>query len=113
MPQAHEPIHVTVACRKDDPRRSRPDPQGVIVHYVPELHPDDLTVVDGIPCTSVPRTLVDLADVMDADELRGCFARANELGMLDMTAVEASFGRLERRPSRAMLRAVMDEFAEP
>jgi hypothetical protein len=108
----HEPIHVTVPCGEDDPRRSRPDPPGVVVHYVPELHPDDVTVVDGIPTTSVSRTLVDLAEVMDADELRGCFERARELGMLDMDAVEASFGRLEWRPSLAMLREVMDEFAD-
>ena len=110
MPQSHEPIHVTVPCRADDPRRSRPDPAGVVVHYVPELHPDDVTVVDGIPATSVSRTLVDLAEVMDKAELRGCFERARELDILDMDAVEASFGRLEWRPSLAMLREVMDEF---
>ena len=112
MPRSHEPIHVTVPCSADDPRRSRPDPPGVVVHYVPELHPDDVTVVDGIPMTSPSRTLVDLAEVMDAEELRGCFERARELGLLDMDAVEASFGRVEWRPSLAMLREVMDEFAE-
>lgn len=113
MPETHEPIHVTVPCSADDPRRSRPDPPGVVVHYVPELHPDDVTIVNGIPTTTVSRTLVDLAEVMDAGELRGCFERARELGILDMAAVEASFGRVEWRPSLAMLRAVMDEFASP
>jgi hypothetical protein len=83
------------------------------VHYVPDLHPDDVSVVDGIPCTSVSRTLVDLSEVMDRDELRGCFQRAREMGILDMEAVEASFGRVEPRPSLAMLREVMDEFLEP
>lgn len=112
MPGSHEPIHVTVPCSADDPRRSRPDPPGVVVHYVPELHPDDVTVVDGIRMTSVSRTLVDLADVMEADELRGCFERARELGLLDMGAVEASFARIEWRPSRPMLREVMDGFTE-
>jgi len=111
QPRYEEPVHVTVACPDDDPRRRRPDPPGVVVHYVPELHPDDLTVVDGIPCTSVSRTLVDLAEVVERDELRGCFERARDLGMLDMDAVEASFGRLEWRPSLPMLREVMDEFA--
>lgn len=111
MPRSLEPIHVTVPCSADDPRRNRPDPPGVVVHYVPELHPDDVTVLHGIPTTSVSRTLVDLAEVMDGDELRGCFERARELGLLDMAAVEASFGRVEWRPSLAMLREVMDEFA--
>jgi hypothetical protein len=108
MPRPSEPIHVTVPVRAGEPRR--PAPPGVVVHYVPELHPDDVTVVDGIPCTSVSRTLVDLSEVMDRDELRGCFERAREMGMLDMYAVEASFGRAEPRPSLAMLREVMDEF---
>jgi hypothetical protein len=112
MPRSPELIHVTVPCSADDPRRQRPDPPGVVVHYVPELHPDDVSVVDGIPTTSVSRTLVDLAEVMDRDELRGCFARAREMGILDMSAVEASFGRVEWRPSLAMLRDVMDEFAQ-
>jgi len=70
-----------------------------------------VTVVDGIPTTSVSRTLVDLAEVMDAPELRGCFERARELGLLDLDAVEASAGRVEWRPSLAMLRDVMGEFA--
>ena len=107
-----EPIHVTVPGRADDPRRRIPEIPGVIVNYVPELHPDDVDVVHGIPTTSVSRTLVDLAEDMDEDELRGCFQRARELGLLDMAAVEASFGRVEWRPSLAMLRNVMDEFAE-
>ena len=112
MHTSHEPIHVTVPCSADDPRRTRPDPPGVVVHYVPELHPDDVTVVDGIRMTTPSRTLCDLAEAMDRVELRGCFERARELGLLDMDAVEASFRRLEWRPSLAMLREVIDEFAE-
>lgn len=111
MPRSRELIHVTVPVRPGEPRR--PAPPGVVVHYVPDLHPDDVSVVDGIPCTSVSRTLVDLSEVMDRDELRGCFQRAREMGILDMEAVEASFGRVEPRPSLAMLREVMDEFLEP
>jgi len=71
----HEPIHVTVAAHADDPRNPPADIPGVVIHHAPELHPDDVTVVDGIPVTSVARTLVDLAEVMDAGELRATFAR--------------------------------------
>lgn len=113
MPRSRQLIDVTVPCSEDDPRRSRPDPPGVRVHYVPELHPDDVVVVDGIRTTSVARTLVDLAEVMDRDELRATFKRAREKGLLDMDAVEASFARVEPRPSLAMLREVMDEFTAP
>jgi predicted transcriptional regulator of viral defense system len=106
----HEPIHVTVAARADDPRNPPADIPGVVIHHAPELHPDDVTVVDGIPVTSVARTLVDLAEVMDAGELRATFARARRMGLLDMEAMEASYARVEWRPSLRMLRAVMDEF---
>lgn len=109
-PSRSEPIHVTVAANPDDPRLAD-DPPGVIVHRTPPLHPDDVAIVDGIPCTSVARTLVDLADVMERDELRATFATARARGMLDIPAVEASFVRVEWRPSRALLREVIDEFS--
>jgi hypothetical protein len=110
MPSFDEPIHITVpGCPHD--RRARPrELDGVVIHRGPPLHPDDVTVVDGIPCTSVARTLVDVAEVMARDELRDTFARAKELGMLDIAAVEASLSRVEWRPSLRMLREVMDEF---
>ena len=107
-----EPIDVTVPGSDDDPRAPATDPQGITVHRGPELHPDDVTVVDGIPVTTPARTLVDLAEVMTRDELRAAFARARDLGLLDMDAVEASYARVEWRPSLAMLRAVMDEFVD-
>lgn len=103
-------IHVTVPGRPDDPRALRPSIPGVIVHHVPQLHPDDVTVLDGIPCTTPARTLVDLAECMDRKQLRATFARAREIGLLDMRAVEASYARVEWRPSLRMLRDVMDEF---
>jgi predicted transcriptional regulator of viral defense system len=74
----------------------------VVVHYGPPLHPDDLTLVDGIPVTSVARTLIDLAELMDADELRGCFATARERACSTSTtslrrARESSGDRRSRR----------------
>jgi hypothetical protein len=106
----HEPIHVTVPRSAGDPRSLPDPPPGVVIHYVPELRPDDVDVVDGIPCTSVARTLVDLAEVMSRAELRATFARARELGLLDIEAVAASAARVEWRPSLAMLYEVMAEF---
>jgi hypothetical protein len=106
----HEPIHVTVPRSPGDPRSMPEPPPGVVIHYVPELHPDDVDVVDGIPVTSVARTLVDVAEVMSRDELRATFARARELGLLDLEAVAASAARVEWRPSLQMLYEVMAEF---
>ena len=107
----NEPIHITVAGSPGDPRGAITNVPGVHVHHAPQLHPDDLTVVDGIPVTSIYRTLVDLAEILPRDELREVFAEASAKGLLDMDAVEASYARVEWRPSLRMLREVMDEFA--
>jgi hypothetical protein len=67
-------------------------------------------VVDGIPVTSPATTLIDLAEVMDRKELRAVFRRARELGLLDIDAVRRARGRVEWRPSLAMLDEVIAEF---
>lgn len=105
-----EPIHITVPGNPDDPRCLPDPPAGVVIHYVPELHPDDVTIVDGIPTTSPARTLVDMAGETCIDELRAMFARARQLGLLDIDAVKASAARVEWRPSLPMLYAVIAEF---
>ena len=110
-PYPYEPIHVIVPGSPDDPRTRVDPPPGVVVQYSPPLHPDDLTVVDGIPCTSVARTLVDLAEIMTKDELSEVFANAESQGRLDLDAVRASAARVEWRPSLPMLYEVIDEFA--
>ena len=108
---SNEPIHVTVVGSPSDPRGPIPNVRGVRLHHSAALHPDDLTVVDGLPVTSISRTLVDLAEILPRDELRQVFADASAKGLLDMDAVEASYGRVEWRNSLRMLREVMDEFA--
>lgn len=108
----YEPIHITIPASGDDPRAIPLAPPGVVIHRGPALHPDDMAVVDGIPVTSVSRTLVDLAEVLSRDELRAAFWRARELGLLDLAAVDASYARVEWRPSLHMLHEVIGEFRE-
>jgi hypothetical protein len=103
-------IHITLPASSDDPRTPVEAPPGVVIHYAPSLHPDDVCVVDGLRVTSPSRTLIDLAEVMDQDELRGCFYRARALGLLDLAALHASRARVEWRPSLAMLDEVIAEF---
>ena len=107
----HEPIHVYIGGRANDPRSERDLPEGVIAHHGPPLHPDDVTIVDGIPVTSVARTLIDLAEMVDADGLRECFHRARERGLLDLDELAAARARVEWRPSLAMLDEVIAEFS--
>ena len=104
------PIHITIQGDADDPRSHIAAPPGIIIHRSPPLHPDDLDEVDGIPVTSLARTLVDLAEISDEEELRSYFAQARAQGRLDTDAVRASAHRVEWRPSLPMLYGVIAEF---
>jgi hypothetical protein len=105
------PIDVTVPGSGRDPRSEDPAPEGVTIHPVPSLHPEDVvTLPSGLRLTSISRTLIDLADVLSRDELREAFAAACERGQLDMDALRRSRARVEWRPSLAMLDAVVQEF---
>jgi hypothetical protein len=105
----HEPIDVYVPGSAHDPRATASLP-GVLIHRGPPLHPDDVTTLNGIRCTSPSRTLIDCAEVMTRAELRTAFARAREIGLLDPEALRAARARVEWRPSLAMLDEVIDEF---
>lgn len=61
----YEPGIVEISMTRDR-RRSL---NGVIVHRVRDLPPCDVTVHDGIPVTSVARTLIDLASVWPEDKV--------------------------------------------
>ena len=110
-PHEHSHIHVTVPGDPEDPR-AQAAPDGVVVHRVPDLHPDDVvTLPNGLRVTSVARTLVDLAECMSVEELRAAFEEARQLGLLDVEAVEESAARVEWRPSLVLLNEVISEFS--
>jgi hypothetical protein len=105
------PIDVTVPGSTADPRLEQAAREGVRIHRVPSLHPEDVvTLPSGLRVTSVARTLIDLAEPLTADELRDAFATASARGLLDMAAVRRSRARVEWRPSLATLDAVIAEF---
>ena len=64
--------------------------------------------MDGIPCTSPARTLVDLAGTVGDWTLRSCFERTAQKRLLDIPAIEASMDP-GRRGNRS-LRALVDEW---
>ena len=107
----HDPIDVFLPADPNDPRFHEPDPPGIVVHRGPPLHPDDIATVDGIRVTSPSRTLIDLAEVLEESELRECFERARESGLLDPEALKACRARVEWRPSLAVVDRMIDEFA--
>jgi Transcriptional regulator, AbiEi antitoxin/Protein of unknown function (DUF559) len=59
-------------------------------HRVRAPRLEEAGTVDGIPCTSPARTLVDLAGMVGDWTLRSAFERAAQRRMLDVPAIEAS-----------------------
>jgi len=95
-------VHVTVPVRSG---RRRP---GIVIHRVRGLHPDDVTVHEGIPVTSVARALLDCAENLRPRELERAFEESERRRVLDVRAVETlmkrSPGRRGLRPLGALLK---------
>jgi hypothetical protein len=107
-----EPIHITVPASAHDPRNPPPNVPGIVIHYVPDLHPDDVEEVDGLRVTSLARTLIDLGEDMEYEELLATFYRAWDRGLLDLDKLAATRARVEWRPSLTMVDEVIAEFLE-
>jgi very-short-patch-repair endonuclease len=80
---------------------------GITVHRPRHLDEGDRTVVDGIPVTTVARTLVDLADVERAERLAKAVDQAEVLRVFDLRALETAAERAGRRGGRGRLAAVL------
>lgn len=85
-------------------RRGRP---GLRLHHPRGLGSRDRRLEDGIPVTSVARTLLDLADVLRPRQLERAFEAAERLRLLDLRAVEELLDRSRRRAGVDALRAVI------
>jgi predicted transcriptional regulator of viral defense system len=84
------------------------------VHGRRALDARDVTQVDGIPVTTVARTLVDLAEVVAADALRKALSEAERQLVLDTKGIEEALERVRGRrgPATAKLRAALDELRQ-
>jgi very-short-patch-repair endonuclease/predicted transcriptional regulator of viral defense system len=94
------------------PHRGRRGPAGIDLHRVRRLAPEDVTVVDGIPVTTLARTLVDLAEVVDEQGLARAVHEAEVLRIIDVRAVRLAIARANGRRRVGALAAVLDR-AEP
>jgi REase_MTES_1575 len=90
--------------------RSRP---GIDVHRSTTLEPADLTTIDGIPCTSLARTLLDLAEVVSERAVEKAINEAEVLRTFDLRAVEEVLSRAAGRRGAAVLRRVLAEYDGP
>jgi very-short-patch-repair endonuclease len=82
---------------------------GIKAHRVAFPGPTEVRTAYGIPCTTVARTLVDLAGVLGIDKLREAVEMAATRRALDIAAVEAALANGKRRGAPA-LRTVLKEW---
>lgn len=102
-PYAGELVEVTTP-------RSRRGCAGVVVHRSRRLHPEDTAVHEGIPVTSLARTLCDLAEVVSRGRLERAFEAAERRRVLDMAAVERVMERGRGRHGVPALRRLVADY---
>jgi very-short-patch-repair endonuclease len=91
------------------PGKGRRAPAGIVVRNVRELHAEDRALIDGIPVTSLARTLLDLPP----PRLRQAWEEAERLGLLDLRDLEAILALHPRHRGRTALARVIEEATEP
>jgi hypothetical protein len=79
------------------------------VHYDPDLRPEDVTTVDGIPVTTPARTLLDLATCVDDDALKQALAIAIRRGLTTYVELREVMARYPRHKGVARLGALLEE----
>jgi very-short-patch-repair endonuclease len=80
-------VHVTTTAQS---ARKLP---GIKVHRTRRLDPADVTKKDGIPVTTVARTLVDLTDLLPSDRILRAMREAEYLKLLDTDTLIAAVQR--------------------
>ncbi len=78
------------------PGTSRDPYPGIRRHRTRRLHPEDISANDGIPVTSVARTILDLAGVLRPQQLLEVIEQADRLEILDFAALRRA---IDRRPN--------------
>ena len=90
--------------------RGRP---GIVLHRLRTLDAEDLAVRDGIPVTALPRTLLDLAEVVSPARLEFAFEDAERLRILDLRAIGGMWERAAGRRGLRALAGLLSEAHEP
>jgi len=91
------------------PNRRGRFPRGIAAHRDGTLTAADCTVLHEIPCTSLARTLLDLAAVVPMWALRKAVSEAEVLRLLDFEAMRRLIKRSRGRRGVARLRLILEE----
>jgi very-short-patch-repair endonuclease len=90
------------------PNRRGRHASGIDAHRY-SLPESDWTTVRGIRCTTVERTLLDLAGIVPLWQLRKALAEAEVLRIVDLSTLRALLRRSRGRRGVARLRSLLDE----
>jgi very-short-patch-repair endonuclease len=85
---------------------------GIEVHRA-RLEPDEVTGIDGIPVTTVARTLLDLAAVLPRAQLERAMERAEALRLTDVVPLGALLERHRGHRGTAALREAVKDRLQP
>jgi very-short-patch-repair endonuclease len=83
------------------------------IHHSTILASTDVALVERIPVTAVPRTLLDLAARPRAKSLERAIERSERRGLLDIAAVDWLIARCGRHPGRKRLAAALRLYRDP
>ena len=98
-------LHVTV------PLRATARTPGATVHRS-DLSPDDVTEIDGIPCTTAARTVIDCAAMMPFDALCELLDDVLCRPLANLDQLRAAMVRASKRPGRKGF-AALEQALEP
>jgi hypothetical protein len=91
------------------PGRGKHRRAGIKLHLPRSIHPEDRAVREGIPVTSIARTLLDLAAVLPYPRLLRAVEEAERLRLFDLGAVERLLARSRGRKGGRALRSAIAE----
>lgn len=80
---------------------------GIRVHGGATLAPQDVIVIENIPCTALARTLLDIAEAGTRREVERALDLAEQQQILDMRAIDDVLARANGRRGGKLLRAVL------
>src|SRR4051794_21144645 len=93
------------------PAAARREPAAPVRIRRSDLAADEIRELDGIPTTTVARTLIDLAAVVPPHQLRRAVERAEQLELFDLRELRRLTPRPRRRPGVPKLVELLDDIA--
>jgi very-short-patch-repair endonuclease len=97
-------VHVSISTRVERQLR------GAVVHRPRRIDPEDRIRIDGLPVTSVPRTLLDLGLILPVSRLEKVVEAADRKGVLDLGAIGDVIDRYAGHRGRKPLKRIFGSF---